>query len=109
MEEKFDITNNAIPLEDDELDEATGGSGLSEKFEEVKAKANAAGYRCMLPAATIETCICDHRYKWAKDKNHNFTLKQNIFGETYSKGYDTYYNIKCFRCAKTWNSIRVTR
>ncbi len=99
MEDK-EYENDIMPLIDDELDEATGGSTRSEMFAEVERQAKSEGRKVNLDIGTKETCICNYKYKWAKSSQKESTY--NFWGIVV---YTVYYDVKCYKCNKTWNRI----
>lgn len=90
------VNLDVTPLGDDELDDVAGGISKS-KAADAKAAANADGRTFMLPTGNYrKLCNHNHKYKWARSKEREGTIKS--YG-------DNYYDIKCYKegCGKTWH------
>jgi len=87
-----DINNNLEELTDDELDRAAGGATAANAAELAKAD----GKTCQLPTGTYfaGTCSCAAHNKWAKYR----AVKNTGIGYIY-------YDVKCYNCGKTWDSL----
>ncbi len=76
------------PVGDDELNSVSGG--VSDKdANNAKEQAKSDGRTIMLQPLVAGLCVHNYQYKYAK---------------TFTKSglYWTYYDIKCYKCGKTW-------
>ncbi len=85
------IRAKLVPMEDDELDVAAGGpiADMRAKKKEAHEQAKADGRTEHVNAFNF-LCICSSDYKWAREVEYGFYKK-------------TFYDIKCYKCGKTWD------
>lgn len=86
------IKTGVLPLEDEELEAATGGTAGAgaTSHTEAAAMAKEQGYKHNLPLGN-HLCVHNHNYKWAKTKHSEHMYKT------------VYKQIKCFKCGKEWD------
>lgn len=98
------IKTGVLPLDDDELDAAAGGSdrwSSASSYAEAKERAEADGRVYGMPTASF-TCACNHQYKYAKSK----ILRTSAYD---GDGYYAYGDIKCYKCGKGWSKKNLSR